>query len=77
MEERAAMTKVKPSTPLSTCVFVPDICAHHYIYFFFFPLRSVGDKTHGREQHQQREVLEKCFTGAGHVHGFPRGPVCL
>lgn len=59
---------------MSLVYLVSDTCVYHYIYIFL--LRSVGDKTHGRKQHQQRAIPEKCFTGAGYVCDFPSGLVC-
>lgn len=48
-----------------------------YVTIYAFLARSVGHKTDGRKQHEQREIPEKCFAGADYVCDLPCGAVCL
>lgn len=48
-----------------------------YVTMYVFLARSVGYKADGRKQHQQREIPEKCFAGAGYVCDLPCGAVRL
>lgn len=48
-----------------------------YVTMYVFLARSVGHKTDGRKQHEQREIPEKRFAGADYVCDLPCCAVCL